>query len=260
MRAWAKTCLSVCGSHAMMACGDKNLCASLPAGIEGAVHAIERVWNWIDPLLPVQGPPTPMPPPSTPSPATQEFGQPDPVEEEAILMVDASNGFNELNPKAMLWTVRHRWADGARFAFNCYCHSAILLLRRRNQEATVILSQEGVTQGDPLSMVVYGLTLVPLAEIVRCRLPDLIHAWYADNACLTGGIKSEAWPGQGLLHGAQEVGAGLLGLPPRVSAGGPLSIPVPPVERHTVPWRICWCGRRTRHVACGAGGKMAVWR
>ena len=90
----------------------------------------------------------------------------------------------------MLWTVRHRWADGARLAFNCYRHSAILLLRHRNQKATVLLSQEGVTQGDPLSMVLYGLTLVPLAEIVRHGVPDLIHAWYANDACLAGGLGS----------------------------------------------------------------------
>ena len=33
-------------------------------------------------------------------------------------LVDARNGFNELSRLAMLWTVRHRWPAGARFAFN----------------------------------------------------------------------------------------------------------------------------------------------
>ena len=28
----------------------------------------------------------------------------------------------------MLWTVQHRWPEGARFAFNCYWHWAQLLL------------------------------------------------------------------------------------------------------------------------------------
>ena len=177
MRAWAKSCLSVCGSHATMACSDRNLCAGLPAGIEGAVHAVERVWSRIDPPLPERGPLTPPPPPPIQPPVTQEFGSPDPAEEEAALMVDASNGFNELSRKAMLWTVRHRWADRARLAFNCYYHSAILLLHHRNQDATVLLLREGVTQGDPLSMVVYGLTLVPLAEIVP--------SWYTRGTLMT---------------------------------------------------------------------------
>jgi hypothetical protein len=41
----------------------------------------------------------------------------------ATLLVDGRNGFNELGRKTMLWTVRHTWAAGARFAFNCYRHA-----------------------------------------------------------------------------------------------------------------------------------------
>ena len=44
-------------------------------------------------------------------------------------IVDVHNGFNELSRLAMLWTVRHRWPAGAKFAFNCYKHWAQLLLR-----------------------------------------------------------------------------------------------------------------------------------
>jgi hypothetical protein len=83
------------------------------------------------------------------------------------------NGFNELGRRAMLWTVRHRWAAGARFAFNCYRHSAQLILRRKGQTGYTLLSREGVTQGDPLSMALYGLALVP-------------QAWYADDGQLQG--------------------------------------------------------------------------
>ncbi len=36
----AKTLLVVAGEQATLACGNTNLCAGLPAGIEGAVHAI----------------------------------------------------------------------------------------------------------------------------------------------------------------------------------------------------------------------------
>ena len=39
-------------------------------------------------------------------------------------------------------------------------------------------------------MVVYGLTQVPLVELVRRGVPDLVHAWYADDACLAGKIHS----------------------------------------------------------------------
>ena len=43
-------------------------------------------------------------------------------------LVDARNEFNKLSRLAMLWTVRHRWPAGSRFAFNCYRHWAQLLI------------------------------------------------------------------------------------------------------------------------------------
>ena len=40
------------------------------------------------------------------------------AEPSGKMPVDACNWFNELIRLAMLWTVRHRWPSGARFAFN----------------------------------------------------------------------------------------------------------------------------------------------
>ncbi|KAI2493136.1 hypothetical protein MHU86_21397 [Fragilaria crotonensis] len=171
-RLWAKCLLKAIGSQATAACGNYNLCAGLQAGIEGAVHAVRDVFT--DPSL------IPAPPPDSqadddpltqaPEPPMAEL-PPVPLadmtldeafaaiaddvgissaEATAVLLVDATNGFNELGRKAMLWTVRHRWANGARFSFNCYRHSAQLLLRRRGGDCEIILSREGVTQGDPL--------------------------------------------------------------------------------------------------------------
>ena len=86
------------------------------------------------------------------------------AEPSGTTLVDARNGFNKVSRLAMLWTVRHHWLAGARFAFNCYKNSAQLLLRQPGELPVTILSREGVTQGDPFSMVLYGITLVPLAE------------------------------------------------------------------------------------------------
>ena len=86
----------------------------------------------------------------------------------------------------MLWTVRHRWQAGARFSFNFYKHWAQLLLRQLGELPVTILSREGVTQGDPLSMVLYGITLVPLAEELRSADPGLISPFYADDAAFDG--------------------------------------------------------------------------
>ena len=78
----------------------------------------------------------------------------------------------------MLWTVRHRWPAGVRFTFNCYGHWAQLLLRQPGEPPVIILSREGVTQGDPLSMVLYGITLVPLAEELIFADLRLLSSFY----------------------------------------------------------------------------------
>ena len=67
----------------------------------------------------------------------------------------------------MLETVRHYLPAGARFAFNCYKHWAQLLLCQPEEMPVTILSREGITQGDPLSIFLYGITLVPLEEELR---------------------------------------------------------------------------------------------
>jgi hypothetical protein len=172
--------------------GNLNLCAGLQAGIEAAIHAVRQVTK-APPILP-KPPKQPLPvePPGT-DPIegllTQPPAQPDrtqPADPSGALLVDAMNGFNELGRRAMMWAVRHRWAAGARFAFNCYRHSAELILRRKGQTGYTLLSREGVTQGDPLSMVLYGLALVPLAATLRQAHPEVIKAWYADDGRLQG--------------------------------------------------------------------------
>jgi hypothetical protein len=69
-----------------------------------------------------------------------------------------------------------------RFASNCYRHSAQLILGRKGQTGYTLLSGEGITQGDPLYMVLYyGLALVPLAATLRQVHPEVVQAWYADD-------------------------------------------------------------------------------
>ena len=86
----------------------------------------------------------------------------------------------------MLWTVRHRWPTGARFAFKFYRHWAQLLLRHPREPPVTILILEGITQGDPLSMVFNGITLIPLAEELRAVDSVLLSPLYADDAVFEG--------------------------------------------------------------------------
>ena len=108
------------------------------------------------------------------------------AEPSGTTLVDALNGFNELSRLAMIWTVRHHWPAGARFAFNCYKQWAKLLLRQPGKPPVTILSREGVSQGDPLSMVLYRITLLPLAEELRAADPGILSPFYAEDATFDG--------------------------------------------------------------------------
>ena len=43
-----------------------------------------------------------------------------------------------------------------------------------------ILSREGTTRGDPLSMAIYAVSTLPLIQ--HAEQPDLILSWFADDA------------------------------------------------------------------------------
>ena len=101
--------------------------------------------------------------------------------------MDAKNGFNELNRLGMLWKVRHLWPKGSRFAFNCYKRQSRLFLRdHRDNTCRILRSREGVTQGDPLSMVLFGVTMTPLGKHLQRLHPQVLQPWYADDLALQG--------------------------------------------------------------------------
>jgi len=79
-RVLAKCILQVAGPAATEACGADQLCACLPAGIEGAVHLIiKHAWDVHH--------------------APEEWG--------FLLMIDAHNAFKELDGATMLWAAGH---------------------------------------------------------------------------------------------------------------------------------------------------------
>ena len=107
-------------------------------------------------------------------------------EEVGFTLVDARNAFNEMNRTAMLWTVRHLWPTGITFAFNCYRHHSTLTIRGDKRTTCHLHSQEGVTQGCPLAMILYAIGLVPLIKILKHKIPNLHNTWYADDGAAGG--------------------------------------------------------------------------
>ena len=47
--------------------------------------------------------------------------------------------------------------------------------------------KEGVTQGDPLAMITYGIGVLPLIWELRDPHPRVTQPWYADDAGAGGG-------------------------------------------------------------------------
>ena len=98
------------------------------------------------------------------------------------MIIDARNGFNDLRRFVIMWTVRHYWPAGARFAFNFYRHWAKLLLRQTGGAPVTILSREGVTPRYPILMSLYSINLIPLSEELIAEDSGILSLFYADDA------------------------------------------------------------------------------
>ena len=55
-----------------------------------------------------------------------------------------------------------------------------------NRTASIIHSREGVTQGDPLSMIAYSIGILPLINNLKREIPNVTQTWYDDNAWALG--------------------------------------------------------------------------
>ena len=49
-------------------------------------------------------------------------------------------------------------------------------------------STEGITQGDPLAMAMYGIGIIPLIELLQ--KPNVTQKWYADDGSAAGDLSS----------------------------------------------------------------------
>ena len=198
LRCVSKCVLRECGKEGKAACGSTQLCAGLEAGIEGAIHAVrkkaaaERSWNfegweidddlWRSAAADGEVPPWEQDDATAETEPLTDMDGEDELDPLMKSLADADNGFNALGRMNMLWVVRHKWARGARYAFNLYRHDARLMVRGPVGTAPkFILSREGVTQGCPLGMILYGVALLPLAEDLRVAFPGALQPWYADD-------------------------------------------------------------------------------
>ena len=136
--------------------GVSQLCNSSKAGIEGAIHAVNELFD---------------------EHKNDGWG---------VLLIDATNAFNSLNRIAALWNVRKLWPRCSRFLFNTYRGWAALIV---SGSASVLYSREDMTQGDPLFMFMYAVSTIPLISSLD-HLNQLTQVWYADDASACGDLHS----------------------------------------------------------------------
>lgn len=148
----SKAVLSVVKGDLQEAAGSLQLCAGQISGIEAAVHAMKEAFLN--------------------------------DETEAVLLVDASNAFNSLNREAALHNIQHLCPTLSTILINIYREATELFV-----DGTVLFSEEGTTQGDPLAMPMYALATVPLISRLG-ESSEVVQVWYADDASAAGGLSS----------------------------------------------------------------------
>ena len=141
-RILGKAILGVVADDVRLAAGPLQLCCGQDVGCEAAVHAIRAVFEEDN--------------------------------TDGILMIDASNAFNNLNRRVALYNIQYTCPAIAKSLINCYRKSSCLFVGGK-----MLLSNEGTTQGDPLAMVMFGLATVPMIE--RLKSPNTVQCWFADD-------------------------------------------------------------------------------
>ena len=132
----AKAILNILKRDIQDVVGSAQVCVGQISGIEAAVHAVQSLFEC--------------------------------PENEALLLVDASNAFNSLNRKTALINIQRLCLSIAIVLINTYRAPTELFV-----DGDVILSQEGTTQGDPLAMIMYALATIPLIWRLKDSVNDV---------------------------------------------------------------------------------------
>ena len=90
------------------------------------------------------------------------------------------NTFNSLNRRSALLNMFDLCHPFATVVTNIYRIASNLFI-----DGTSILSREGTTQGDPLAMPMYAISLIPVIQRLRGIAKQV---WYADDAAAGGSL------------------------------------------------------------------------
>ena len=132
------------------ACGNLQVCAGIEGGCEAAIHSMREIFE--------------------------------DEENEAALLIDATNAFNAANRCATLHNISILCPAFYTYLCNTYRMVIRLFIPAWAKE---IGSFKGTTQGDPAAMPMYALSVVPLIDEGQTLVHETGHGgqvWYADDA------------------------------------------------------------------------------
>jgi hypothetical protein len=141
-----KAVLEVFGVDVEKAAGPLQLCAGQSAGVEAGIHAMRLMFE------------------------SENV--------EGALFIDAENAFNKVNRSAGLWNVHFLCPALKRILTNMYRAPSRIFLKNEKQTQE-FSSDEGTTQGDPLAMAMYAISIAPLGKEGKSLSQQI---WYADDA------------------------------------------------------------------------------
>ena len=152
-RIMGKCVMSVTKQDVIDACGSMQVCAGHKSGSEAAVHAMRSIFDADD--------------------------------TDAVLLIDASNAFNSLNRAAALHNITVLCPSIATYAINTYRRHARLFIMGGKE----LRSAEGTTQGDPVAMSLYAVSLQPLIAQLQAS-SSAKQCWFADDATGSGTLEN----------------------------------------------------------------------
>ena len=99
---------------------------------------------------------------------------------KVCLQTDFSNAFNCLRRDKALQEIREKVPEIFKYAWQSYGNPSNLFLGQDE----IIMSQEGIQQGDPLGPFIYALTTMVITQKIKSPL----SVFYLDDACVAGDL------------------------------------------------------------------------
>ena len=131
-----KVLVSILKENFIKCTGMLQVCAGQEAGIRAAIHSMNMMYE--------------------------------DENTDAILLVDASNAFSSLYGQSFLHNISYLCPLIVIFVKNCYSTPSRLFIVGGRE----VTSREGTTQGDPVSMAIYGIGVTALTNILIAILSN----------------------------------------------------------------------------------------